>query len=146
MAAKQIAPWRWLVALLGLSLGLGATVGIYAAMSREASVGSLILMGLVVAGLMAVGVWLVAMYWRRLDEAAREAHKWAWFWGGNVALLPLIVGLFFLLERPDLQVPLWPGLQAGPAGYVATGGFIVVFTLLIGYSLAWLYWWLWKSR
>ena len=146
MAAKQIAPWRWLVALLGLSLGLGATVGIYAAMSREASVGSLILMGLVVAGLMAVGVWLVAMYWRRLDEAAREAHKWAWFWGGNVALLPLIVGLFFLLERPDLEVPLWPGLQAGPAGYVATGGFIVVFTLLIGYSLAWLYWWLWKSR
>jgi len=146
VAAKQIAPWRWLVALLGLSLGLGATVGIYAAMSREASVGSLILMGLVVAGLMAVGVWLVAMYWRRLDEAAREAHKWAWFWGGNVALLPLIVGLFFLLERPDLQVPLWPGLHAGPAGYVATGGFIVVFTLLIGYSLAWLYWWLWKSR
>ena len=146
MAAKQIAPWRWLVALLGLSLGLGATVGIYAAMSREASVGGLILMGLVLAGLMAVGVWLVAMYWRRIDEAAREAHKWAWFWGGNVALMPLIVGLFFLLERPDLQVPLWPGLQAGPAGYVATGGFIVVFTLLIGYSLAWLYWWLWKSR
>jgi len=25
-------------------------------------------------------------WWRALDEAAQEAHKWAWWWGGNLGL------------------------------------------------------------
>lgn len=26
-------------------------------------------------------------WWRDLDEAAREAHKWAWWWGGNIGFI-----------------------------------------------------------
>ena len=103
-------------------------------------------MALVVTGLSALAVWLTVMYWRRIDEAAREAHKWAWFWGGNIALIPVMVGFVLLLQRPDLGAPLWPGFPPEPAYYVATGGVIVVFSLLAGYGLAWLAWWLWKSR
>ena len=146
MPTHRIAPWRWLVALFGLTFGLGSVLGIASAMSRGAGIGVLALVGLVIVGLVALAVWLSAMYWRRIDEAAREAHKWAWFWGGNIALVPLLLGFFVLMERPDLGAPLWPGFEATPAGYVATGGTLVIFALITSYGLAWLYWWLWKSR
>ena len=146
MPASRVAPWRWLVALFILAFGLGGVLGIAASMARGANLGLLILMGMVAAGLMALGVWLSAMYWRRIDEAAREAHKWAWFWGGNLAMAPLLVGFIILVERPELTPPLWPGFEAEPSGYVATGGLVVVFSLLLGYGLAYTYWWLWKNR
>ena len=144
--ANRIAPWRWIVALLGLSLGFGAVLAIFGAMSRDAGPLALVLMALVVTGLSALAVWLTSKYWGRIDEAAREAHKWAWFWGGNIALVPVMVGFVTLLQRPDLGAPLWPGFPPEPAYYVATGGLIVVFLLMIGYILAWIGWWLWKGR
>ena len=33
---------------------------------------------------MAVGLWVCARWWRGLDEAAQEAHKWAWWWGSSL--------------------------------------------------------------
>ena len=143
---SQIAPWRWIVALFALSLGLGVMLGLFSAMTREAGPLSLALTAVVVIVLSAVGVWLIAMYWRRIDEAAREAHKWAWWWGGNVALIPVMAGLLFLVERPHLGAPLLPGATATPAHYVATGAILAVGALLLGYAVAWLFWWLWKSR
>ena len=146
MPGSRIAPWRWLVALFILALGLGGVLGIASSMSRGAGFGLLALMGAVVIGLMALGVWLSAMYWRRIDEAAREGHKWAWFWGGNLSMMALLVGYVFLVERPEVTPPLWPGFEATPSGYVVTGGLVVVIALLLGYGLAWSYWWLWKNR
>jgi len=146
MPRRQIAPWRWIAALFGLCMGLGATLAIFSSMSRGAQPGSLVMMALVLVILIGVGGWLTSMYWRQLDEAAREAHKWAWFWGGNAVILPLMVGFLLLSERPELDVPLWPGFDEGPAGYVATGGMITLFALVFGYSVAWLFWWFWKSR
>lgn len=143
---SNIAPWRWIVALFGLSFGFGAVLAVFATMTRDADLWALVLMAVVVAGLSALAVWITAMYWRRIDEAAREAHKWAWFWGGNIALVPVMIGFVLLLQRPDLGAPLWPGFDPTPAYYVATGGIIVVFFLIIGYALAWLFWWFWKSR
>lgn len=144
--SAPIAPWRWIVALFGLSVALGAVLGIFSGMTRGATPVALIVMALVVVGLTALMLWLMAMYWRRIDEAAREAHKWAWFWGANVALIPAVLGFVILLERPDLEAPLWPGFEATPAHYVATGGLIVIGLLMVGYGVAWLGWWLWKGR
>src|SRR6185436_14398669 len=31
--------------------------------------------------------WAALIYWRNVDEAAREAHKFAWFWGGTGGML-----------------------------------------------------------
>jgi len=146
MTVSRIAPWRWLAALFALAVGLGGLLGVASSVSRGASLGALALMALATAGLTALGVWLAVMYWRRLDEAAREAHKWSWFWGGNIALIPLLVGFFVLVERPEFGAPLWPGLEATPGNYVVTGGLAVAFALMAGYGVAWLYWWLWKSR
>jgi hypothetical protein len=144
--SNRIAPWRWIVALFGLSFGLGALLAIFGSMSQDAGPLVIALMVAIVIGLCALALWLTAMYWRRIDEAAREAHKWAWFWGGNIALLPAVMGFVLLMERPDLGTPLWPGLDPTPAHYVVTGGILVVFLLLIGYGLAWVGWWLWKGR
>lgn len=146
MTSPRTAPWKWLVAVALVSLVLGGLLGAASAMSPGLGLLPMLLVGVLALGLAVLGVWLTAMYWRRLDEAAREAHKWAWFWGGNAVLLPVVLGVLLLMGRPDVPAPLWPGLEASDAGYVATGGLLVILSLIVGYGLAWLYWWLWKSR
>ncbi|WP_324506421.1 hypothetical protein [Brevundimonas sp.] len=146
MGGAHTAPWQWLIALVVVSALLGGVLAVASNAAPGLGLGALILAVVLVIALAALGGWLISIYWHQIDEAAREAHKWAWYWGGNVALLPLMMGLAVLLQTPDAAVPLWPGLEANPAGYVATGGMAVISTLLIGYALAWLYWWLWKSR
>ena len=144
--ASRIAPWRWIVALFALSFGLGAVLAVFSAMSREAGPVLIAAMVLVVVGLSALAVWLTTKYWSRIDEAAREAHKWAWFWGGNIAIVPAVLGFVLLVERPDLGTPLLPGFEPTPAHYVATGGLLVLLLLMAGYVIAWVGWWLWKGR
>lgn len=144
--SRRIAPWRWFVALVGLSFGLGAMTVVVANMSGGGPSAGLILAGLALAALVILGFWLMGRYWSQIDEAAREAHKWAWYWGSNVALIPAVLGLVLLMRRPELTPPLWPGLEATPAHYMATGGFAVMLLLLIGYGVAWALWWFWKSR
>jgi hypothetical protein len=146
MGRAHIAPWQWLIALTAVSALLGGVLAVASNAAPDLGLGSLILTVGLVIGLAALGAWLISIYWRQIDEAAREAHKWAWYWGGNVALLPLVVGMVLLFQNPDMPVPLWPGVAADPAGYVATGGMAVISALIVGYTLAWLYWWLWKSR
>ena len=50
--------------LSGLELGRGVRAGIAVAFAVPVA-------------------WLALNYWRAIDEAAREAQKWAWFWGGS---------------------------------------------------------------
>ena len=146
MASKPIAAWRWIVTLLGLAFGLGGLLAIYAPMSMDATPGQLVLMGLVTAVFIAVGSWLCLMYWQRIDEAAREAHKWAWYWGGGAAILPLVIAYHFIDSRPALHIPLWPGFSDTPGGYMASGGMYSLAALTLGYLAGWLAWWLWRSR
>lgn len=84
---------------------------------------------------MALCVW----WWRGIDEAAREAHKWAWWWGGTggmavgaTVLLSLQLGDDTPITATDLSVS---DLIAG--GMVS----ILVFQML-GYGIAWAAWWL----
>lgn len=77
-------------------------------------------------------------YWRLIDEAAREAHKFAWFWGGSTALGLALPVLFFidaatweaLLGAHDTRYWVMAGVQA------------VVLIQLAGYILVWVGWWL----
>jgi len=79
--------------------------------------------------------------WRRMDEAAREAHKNAWFWGGSFGLLLALLALiatFRMDPHPALLVrfsgqPVWLMLD----GAVFAGG-----SACIGYALVWTIWWL----
>ncbi len=86
-------------------------------------------------------VLTLALYWFRIDEAAREAQKWAWYWGGPAGFLILLV-LFIigvgdgLVERvfagPNAVTP---RLQGAMAGFLAQ---------IAGFIFAWTAWWIKK--
>jgi hypothetical protein len=82
-------------------------------------------------------VWFVHTYWRAIDELAREAQKWAWFWGGSTGM-----GLGLLavsVERLNL-VSLFPA-DTSPFHYVAYGGMAIMLFQIAGFTVAWIYWW-----
>lgn len=82
--------------------------------------------------------WASIIYWRNLDEAAREAHKFAWFWGatsGMLAMLPIAA-----LVSPERLVAVLG--QRGPAEWVAVGFVSLLIAQLVGYGLVWAGWWL----
>lgn len=119
---------------------LGIVVGIGSALVRGTGWESI---GLVLLGLFAVvaGLGLGLWWWRRVDEAAREAHKWAWWWGGCGGLATGAMGAAVTFRGAALDTAL--------AGYSPTAAFAMgVFALLtlqfVGYTLAWAGWWLSK--
>lgn len=77
---------------------------------------------------------------RRLDEAAQEAHKWAWFWGGSSGMG---VGLIVLAIEPYFGWGLGPDAYGdAPISPYYLGGLISAAFGCAGYLLAWAVWWL----
>jgi hypothetical protein len=101
-----------------------------------------------VAVIAMTGAMVVSVAWMRsIDEAAREAHKSAWFWGGCGGMS---VGgvLFILASLPPaaaVNVPAWFSGRTDPAAYAATGAAVLALLMLAGYTLAWVWWW-WERR
>lgn len=85
----------------------------------------------------ALVVWGTTPWWRRIDEAAREAHKSAFFWGGSFA-----IGLALFLGAIELSVD-----QAGrgqlPEWFL--GAIFAIVLQVLGYGLFWVVWWLRRS-
>lgn len=83
------------------------------------------------AGLM---LWALAPWWRSLDEAAREANKSAFFWGGQFGLFfALFLGMIEMtstsFRRP--RMPEW-----------MVGVIIALVCQSVGYVIFHLIWWL----
>jgi hypothetical protein len=101
----------------------------------------------------AVLLWLVVftmLAWARLDEPAREAHKFAWFWGGAPAMVVIMLVAVGAVATPMIGEPI-AAFVASRAKLAATpeaGFFVGVFSAaviqLIGYGLVWTAWWLSK--
>jgi hypothetical protein len=124
------------VGAIGLELGL---LGPAIRLGRAAQV------ALLIAGV-AWGLWFAAMAWNRTDEAAREAHKFAAFWGAPFALLALILG-FPAVAVLVFHVELHPGAQLFNAarehwGLIMAGIVLAGLAQVVGYGLAWAGWWL----
>ncbi len=125
----------------------GGVLGALSSIDEDGSNGLIAL----VTGLLALGVgigalWFCFIYWKRLDEAAREAHKFAWYWGGSLGLAVSGVLVGVLSGGVDASTLLWPGFEADASGYLMTGAIAVVAAQLVGYVLVWAGWWLWKGR
>ncbi|WP_334161904.1 hypothetical protein [Phenylobacterium sp.] len=84
------------------------------------------------------------MWWRLLDEVARDAHKTAWYWGASLGMFVGLVGLI-LLERTEGGL-ITAGLNGGttPEAFVALGAILVISAQLVGYLLVWVGWWISK--
>jgi hypothetical protein len=88
---------------------------------------------------MSCAMVLCVWWWRGIDEAAREAHKWAWWWGGTggtlvgaSVMMSLQLGDTTPIQSADLSV-----------GDVVAGSMLAILLFqLVGYSIAWAAWWL----
>lgn len=101
-------------------------------------------LGVFLALALVVGVGGSIVMWRLLDEAQREAHKTAWFWGGSMGmLLGLVAELAVMTFAPDLVTSLNPGGE--PGDYVRIGLVGILTAQVAGYGLAWAWWW-WRHR
>ena len=90
---------------------------------------------------MAVGLAACLWWWRGIDEAAREAHKWAWWWGGSGGMAVGGVVLLTLMARNEARL-LPSGIGSDPTDIFVSGMMVVVLFQLAGYALAWAGWWL----
>ena len=99
-------------------------------------------------------VWamvLIFYHWKRLDEAARTAHRWAWYWGGSMGLGAAMVFAAASLVWPEMQSVFSSMAHAleGPKltteqSYLFLGVALTGFAQGIGFLGAWIYWWLAK--
>jgi hypothetical protein len=80
-------------------------------------------------------MWLGCLYWRRIDEAAREAQKAAWFWGGSLGMGAGLIGVG-LFARLGLAAA-----DTKPAMALVYGAMAVVLAQLTGFVVAWALWW-----
>jgi len=116
----------------GLSGGLAAVLGSTSPVSLAVTV-------VAMSVGMAVAIWACLGWWRTLDEAAQEAHKWAWWWGstgglalGSIALLTV----FIASADRDLVI----ALPTRDLIYLTAVGTVGV--QAVGYGIAWAVWWL----
>lgn len=96
------------------------------------------MIGAILVVLIVLGSVTSLAYWRNIDEAAREAHKFAWMWGGSTAMA-LVLPIPFLIG--DARLVSLMG-QHAPAEWVAIGVVGLITVQLVGYGLAWAGWWL----
>ena len=122
--------------VVGLVTGVGA--GLLSGQSRPAAIAATagfitVTMAVALGG----GVW----WWSRLDEAAREAHKWAWWWGGSTGMAVGAVLLLTLVTHGESAiVSAWAGDT--PADTFGAGMVAILSFQMVGYALAWIIWWL----
>lgn len=95
--------------------------------------------GLIIAFLLA----LTSFTWRSMDEAARDAHKSAWFWGGGLGVA--VAGwAASVIMAPGVDFSaLMPAVNA-PQGYFGLGVLATMLLQLIGFVIVWAGWWLSK--
>lgn len=96
------------------------------------------------AGVLIMGAAMVysIRWWRGVDEAVRQAHSWAWYWGGSTGLA--FVGIFYMASVfTDGEVSRRLVEMLGVAGReVELGVGIATVPMLFGYGIAWVIWWL----
>ena len=124
-----------------------ATAGAVFASQRgmvERDAALLTIIGTMAVLIMSLSLWLGVAWMQRIDEAAREAHKAAWFWGGSGGMA--VGGIFLILASSPsaerLTLPSWFAGRTDPAAYAATGAVAILALMLIGYGLVWGWWWL----
>lgn len=105
-----------------------------------------------VSGFIAVvsmaGSMVISVAWMRaIDEAAREAHKAAWFWGGcgGMAVGCAVLIMTVLPQSADWRFPAIAG-RTDPVAYAATGAFAMLALMIAGYTVVWAWWWLTRLR
>jgi hypothetical protein len=123
-------------------VGLGAATGFASSQLKEMGLPPILLVGLATV-LAVAAIWLSIRYWQAIDEAAREAQKSAWLWGGGLGMAFAMV-LLALVSKGALPLPLLPPDFAA-ADLLFLGGMTMVAAQIAGFLVAWAFWW-WSKR
>jgi hypothetical protein len=130
----------YLLAFLATAVVGGVTGGIAAFMAESGSGGIVVTAACAAVGLGLIFLICVA-WWNRVDEAAREAHKWAWWWGGTAGTA--IGGVFLVVAVAASRGGTSSVLSSTPAADLILGGaFGIMLCQVVGYGIAWAAWWL----
>ncbi len=138
------------VALILLTFGIAVCLGYLSASGADLLANRAMLW--FVAGfavvVMAGAILVGALWMRSIDEAAREAHKAAWYWGGSagMAVGGVLMILTSLPQAAAISIPSFLPDRTDPAAYAATGAFGMMSVMMIGYIIVWAWWWLARSR
>ena len=138
------------VAFLATALLSGVVIGYLKASGQEvvdSKVALLILSAFAVTVM--VGAIVVGALWMRsIDEAAREAHKAAWYWGGSAGMAAggVLMILTSLPQTSAIPIPSFFPDRLDPAAYAASGAFAMMSLMMIGYLIVWAWWWIVRSR
>lgn len=134
--------------MFALALTAGVVVGYLEAEGRLTGDGPAIwILAPFAIAIMGAALWIGFQWMRSIDEAAQEAHKWAWYWGGStgMAVGGALVIMTSLPQAKTLQIPAWYAGRTDPAAYAASGAFGMLLLMLTGYLIAWAWWW-WSHR
>lgn len=137
MTKTHSGPGRPLLALVGL-FGLMAIL-----MTVQKATGTFLVrpaQHVLLTAFVTAALWLTLRYWRGIDEAARDAQKTAWLWGGALAMIPGMV-LLMVLGAPHRGVSDRLLALAPQLNLLTIGGLIMALVQLAGFSLAWAVWW-----
>lgn len=102
---------------------------------------------------MAWAITFTMLGWRRLDETAKEAHKFAWFWG-SLALPALMLACLFTplptLVREQIVESFFTanpdtGWQPASYGFLA-GVLAAALAQIAGWAIVWTGWWIARRR
>jgi len=119
-----------------VSLGAGFSVGFFE--EENPDLGTMIF-----AALMIVLLPICCYYWRRLDETAREAHKFAWYWGSSVAILGIVVVYAIALFGVGAagEMPSFYASSKVPEDAFVDGAIFVFMSQVVAYGVLWIVWW-----
>lgn len=135
---------RGFLIVMGAAIAIGAGTGAVGGFIDSTDVGEGVtgysIRAAVIGVGLALGFVLCFRWWAALDEAAREAHKWAWFWGGSAGMSGGLLLLFTLTLRDGSTLPSVFGTS--PASAFVAGMTTLVLFQFAGYVLAWAWWWL----
>lgn len=144
---------RWsALALVGIAVAvvIAAVVALSFAARGVISPGQAVLAVCVPFAIAAMigGMTLSVVWMRSIDEAAREAHKAAWFWGGcgGMSVGGVFVILAGLPQSAGLRLPSLFADRFDPAAWAATGAMAMLLLMLAGYGIVWAWWWLARTR
>lgn len=124
----------------------GGVVGYLSVSNPELDTGSAAMwvIGAIAVALMVGSLAVGAVWMRSIDEAAREAHKAAWYWGGSggMAVGGVLAIMAALPAAARWNLPSILSDRTDPAAYAATGAFGLMTLMIIGYGIVWAWWWL----
>jgi hypothetical protein len=124
---------------------IGGVVGLLIATGRLEALSALkMFMGFFSLSFL-IAMPLLLIWWKRVDEAVKEAHKWAWFWGGSIGMM---LAIWVLTLNVFVEGRLFAGMLAEwhlEAYGLELGAVGTLLVMSYSYIFAWAFWW-WKRR